>query len=40
MMARFEWVPLRKHGDLGLGTFENLDGEMVILRWPFLSGTK
>src|SRR6201993_812671 len=22
---------LREHGDLGLGTFENLDGEMVIV---------
>src|SRR5690348_9006976 len=22
---------LREHGDLGLGTFENLDGEMIIL---------
>jgi acetolactate decarboxylase len=26
---------LRKHGDLGLGTFENLDGEMVILDGHF-----
>lgn len=26
---------LRKHGDLGLGTFENLDGEMVILDGQF-----
>src|SRR5229473_4577974 len=22
---------LREHGDLGLGTFENLDGEMIIV---------
>jgi acetolactate decarboxylase len=22
---------LREHGDLGLGTFENLDGEMVLV---------
>src|ERR1700740_527806 len=22
---------LRQHGDLGLGTFENLDGEMVVV---------
>src|ERR1700747_1993275 len=26
---------LRKHGDLGLGTFENLDGEMVIVDGHF-----
>src|SRR5215510_12019818 len=26
---------LREHGDLGLGTFENLDGEMVILNGHF-----
>lgn len=26
---------LRKHGDLGLGTFENLDGEMVIVDGEF-----
>ena len=26
---------LREHGDLGLGTFENLDGEMVILDGHF-----
>jgi acetolactate decarboxylase len=26
---------LQKHGDLGLGTFENLDGEMVILDGQF-----
>lgn len=26
---------LRKHGDLGLGTFEELDGEMVILDGKF-----
>src|SRR6201998_1540416 len=26
---------LRKHGDLGLGTFEDLDGEMVIVDGHF-----
>jgi acetolactate decarboxylase len=26
---------LREHGDLGLGTFENLDGEMVVLDGRF-----
>jgi acetolactate decarboxylase len=26
---------LREHGDLGLGTFENLDGEMVIVDGHF-----
>src|SRR5215469_16603163 len=26
---------LRKHGDLGLGTFEGLDGEMVIVDGHF-----
>src|ERR1700757_957298 len=26
---------LREHGDLGLGTFENLDGEMVVLDGHF-----
>src|SRR5438105_6018150 len=26
---------LREHGDLGLGTFENLDGEMVIVDGQF-----
>jgi acetolactate decarboxylase len=26
---------LRRHGDLGLGTFENLDGEMIILDGHF-----
>jgi acetolactate decarboxylase len=26
---------LREHGDLGLGTFENLDGEMVIVDGDF-----
>jgi hypothetical protein len=26
---------LREHGDLGLGTFENLDGEMVIVDGRF-----
>src|ERR1700751_285208 len=26
---------LREHGDLGLGTFEDLDGEMVILNGKF-----
>jgi len=26
---------LREHGDLGLGTFENLDGEMVVLDGQF-----
>lgn len=26
---------LREHGDLGLGTFENLDGEMVIVDGKF-----
>jgi acetolactate decarboxylase len=26
---------LRKHGDLGLGTFENRDGKMVILDGHF-----
>jgi acetolactate decarboxylase len=26
---------LRKHGDLGLGTFENLDGEMVVVGGHF-----
>jgi len=26
---------LREHGDLGLGTFEELDGEMVILDGKF-----
>jgi len=26
---------LREHGDLGLGTFENLDGEMVIIDGHF-----
>jgi hypothetical protein len=27
--------PLREHGDLGLGTFENLDGEMMIVDGHF-----
>src|ERR1700683_4888632 len=27
---------LREHGDLGLGTFEDLDGEMVIVNGHFL----
>jgi alpha-acetolactate decarboxylase len=26
---------LREHGDLGLGTFENLDGEMVVVDGQF-----
>src|SRR6516164_4959585 len=26
---------LREHGDLGLGTFENLDGEMVVVDGRF-----
>ncbi len=26
---------LREHGDLGLGTFENLDGEMVVVDGEF-----
>ena len=26
---------LREHGDLGLGTFENLDGEMVVVEGHF-----
>src|SRR5262245_34412042 len=26
---------LREHGDLGLGTFENLDGEMVVVDGGF-----
>ena len=26
---------LREHGDLGLGTFENLDGEMIIVDGHF-----
>ena len=26
---------MREHGDLGLGTFENLDGEMVIVDGHF-----
>src|SRR5271166_3066878 len=26
---------LREHGDLGLGTFENLDGEMVVVDGHF-----
>ena len=26
---------LREHGDLGLGTFEGLDGEMVIVEGHF-----
>ena len=26
---------LRKHGDLGLGTFESLDGEMVVVDGHF-----
>jgi alpha-acetolactate decarboxylase len=26
---------LREHGDLGLGTFENLEGEMVIVDGHF-----
>src|SRR6201982_805350 len=29
---------LREHGDLGLGTFEELDGEMVILDGKFYQG--
>lgn len=28
-------VTLREHGDLGIGTFENLDGEMVIVDGSF-----
>ncbi|HET7284331.1 MAG TPA: acetolactate decarboxylase, partial [Nitrososphaeraceae archaeon] len=35
MRVRFEWGTLRKYGDLGLGTFENLDGGMVILNGHF-----
>src|SRR5215475_11404499 len=26
---------LREHGDIGLGTFENLDGEMVVVDGRF-----
>ena len=29
---------LREHGDLGLGTFEGLDGEMVVVDGHFFSG--
>jgi hypothetical protein len=31
----FQITNLREHGDLGLGTFEELDGEMVILDGKF-----
>ena len=34
--GRFVQVgPLRKHGNLGIGTFENLDGEMVVIDGHF-----
>ena len=30
-----EIAALREHGDLGLGTFERLDGEMVVVDGHF-----
>ena len=30
-------MSLLQHGDIGLGTFANLDGEMVVLDWSCLS---
>jgi hypothetical protein len=31
---------LLEHGDFGLGTFANLDGEMVVPRWACLSSSR